>query len=707
MPAENGIRQVHFGVFEVDLRAGELRRNGSRVKLQEQPFQVLTLLLERPGEVITREELQKRLWPADTFVDFDHSLNAAVRRLRDALGDSAESPRYVETVARRGYRFVAPVNGAAKIEPPPIRKRRWPIALAVGVVLLLGVVIGFHAAKRRFSVPRVGERRLTANPAEVPVLNGVISPDGKYLAYSDNTGFYLRQIDTGETHALTLPDRLNPTSISWFPDSAHLAVSSVAGTEPLNGIWEISIMRAASRKLSDVGGSPSPSPNGKWVAFTTDSASGQEIWLMQADGQNPRKLVGGFETMFGQIAWAPDSSAIAYVNFKYHPGTKDPDAHIESAGVPDGQIKALLSTPQLGTSLAWSAAGRLVYSMQELPPNQDDYNLWSVRIDNHAGRLFGPPARITSDPGGIDHISISTDGKRLALVRQTLQRDVYVSELQANGTKLSTPKLLTLDERQDFPYDWTPNSKSVVFASDRDGAYHIFRQDIDKTTAELLMGGSEDLTGPRLSSDRSSILYLVMPKLGSSAPVRIMRIPINGGPPQFVLQAPGVHNQQCARSGSNFCLFSEVSAAGEKLFKFDPTNGTNTEVSVPKIPGKEALPYNWTLSPDGKLLARALERDSIIRFFNFYDGTERTVTLPAWANVASIDWAGDGKSIWAGVHTNSNTSAMLNVDLKGVIHPMLEDRNMVIGWAIPSPDGRRLAILKASGSANVWMLEDF
>src|SRR5438309_967221 len=103
-------RTRRFGVFELDLHAGELRRQGMRVRLQEQPFQLLVQLLEKPGEVVTREELRNRLWPADTFVDFDHSLNAAIRRLRDALGDSAENPRFVETVARRGYRFLTPVE---------------------------------------------------------------------------------------------------------------------------------------------------------------------------------------------------------------------------------------------------------------------------------------------------------------------------------------------------------------------------------------------------------------------------------------------------------------------------------------------------------------------------------------------------------------------------------------------------------------------
>jgi len=105
-------RILRFGVFEVDLAAGELRRQGVRVRLQEQPFQVLALLLERPGDLVTREEVRQKLWPADTFVDFDHSLNTAVNKLREALHDSAASPRYVETVARRGYRFVAPVEAA-------------------------------------------------------------------------------------------------------------------------------------------------------------------------------------------------------------------------------------------------------------------------------------------------------------------------------------------------------------------------------------------------------------------------------------------------------------------------------------------------------------------------------------------------------------------------------------------------------------------
>ncbi len=147
---------VRFGVFEVDLQAAELRKNGVKIKLQEQPFQVLALLLEHPSDVVTREEIQKKLWPADTFVDFEHSLNAAVKRLREALGDSADNPRFVETLPRRGYRFIYPVEGIPRVSPAAgaagldgrrIGRRAWLAAL--GLLALAAVVVGLNVGGLR------------------------------------------------------------------------------------------------------------------------------------------------------------------------------------------------------------------------------------------------------------------------------------------------------------------------------------------------------------------------------------------------------------------------------------------------------------------------------------------------------------------------------------------------------------------------------
>jgi DNA-binding winged helix-turn-helix (wHTH) protein len=116
-------RLIHFGDFAIDPHAGELFKKGTKIKLQQQPFQVLAILLERPGDLVKREELRQRIWPADTFVDFDHSLNTAVKKLRQALGDGTQKPRYVETLPRKGYRFLGTVKGAVKGPPAPTTKR--------------------------------------------------------------------------------------------------------------------------------------------------------------------------------------------------------------------------------------------------------------------------------------------------------------------------------------------------------------------------------------------------------------------------------------------------------------------------------------------------------------------------------------------------------------------------------------------------------
>jgi len=113
-------RVIRFGVFQADLRTAELFKNGRKIKLQEQPFQVLGMLLEKPDEIVTREELQQKLWSGDTFVDFDHAINIAVNKIRDALGDSADTPRYIETLARRGYRFIYPVEWLPLDTPRPV-----------------------------------------------------------------------------------------------------------------------------------------------------------------------------------------------------------------------------------------------------------------------------------------------------------------------------------------------------------------------------------------------------------------------------------------------------------------------------------------------------------------------------------------------------------------------------------------------------------
>jgi len=208
----NGATRIRFAEFEIDLRTGEVLTNGHRSVLSEKPLQLLAALLENPGELVTREDLKRRLWSSDTFVDFDLSLNKTVNRLREALGDSADQPRYVETLPKRGYRFIGPVdwNGRqsqdliaeATVSPssrqktgrPLLFKRLVAIVLALSAGLIVAIVI--RKLRQYPSFPKI--RQLTTNSTELPVRTAAISPDGERLAFSDIKGLHFRTIETSE-----------------------------------------------------------------------------------------------------------------------------------------------------------------------------------------------------------------------------------------------------------------------------------------------------------------------------------------------------------------------------------------------------------------------------------------------------------------------------------------------------------------------------
>jgi Tol biopolymer transport system component/DNA-binding winged helix-turn-helix (wHTH) protein len=714
--SDNGTGTIQFSIFELDVNAGELRRNGSRVRLQDQPFQVLISLLQRPGQVISREELRSKLWPADTFVDFDHSLNAAVRRLRDALGDSAEKPRFVETVARRGYRFIAPVskplNGqvVASVSAKPSNSLRWWWIVALPLVLV-GIVIGWHAGRSASGTGTVRSRKLTANPSEIPVLGQAISPDGKYLAFADTSGFYIRQIDTGETHSVVLPKGFDARPASWFPDGTHLLATWVEDPRKLSSVWEVSVVGGEPRKILEEGRSPSVSPDGTQIAFLTGPATTEEIWIAQADGQSPRRLLVGAGTFVGQIAWSPNGKRIAYVSSRYRHDIYA-DTQIESIDLGNGKRTMILHQPGMDPGMAWTRDGRLLYSVHEASPSQDDSNVWAIRIDEGSGSTRGARQRLTSTAGYTGDMTLSRDSGRLSLAKYTLQPDVYLADLKSGELKVSTPRRLTLDDRADFPYGWTADSKTVIFISDRDGPYHIFKQDISRNEPELLVGGTEDTTEPRLSPDGTTVLFVRKQTSGTAVKNdELMRVPLAGGPPQLLLEGQNISNHQCARLPSRVCIYSQIADGEQSFYSYDPITGEHSEITAAKIKNADPYAFNWSLSPDGKLLASAKkmgpQKDLSIRLLSIPDGTEHALQVQAWAGIGSLDWASDGKSLWAMAYTTKDTWALLNVSLQGTVKTVLEEKNLRLGWAIPSPDGKRLALWEANGNANVWMLENF
>jgi Tol biopolymer transport system component/DNA-binding winged helix-turn-helix (wHTH) protein len=738
MPPQSQLpRVVRFGTFEVEVPAGELRKNGLKLKLQEQPFQVLCMLLEHPGEVVTREELRGKLWPGDTFGDFDHGLNAAVKRLRDALGDDPDNPRFIETLARRGYRFIGNIGIPAatspalsdleglkpdtetgriptKVSPTSAsgpRARKWQfVGAALAIVVVASMAVGWllwrQASRSKLPQASVTLHRLTTNATENRIFASAISPDGKYLAYSDKTGAYLRLLSTGELHPL-LPKGSDVMFLGWFPDSSQLLVSWAA--PPANRrLWSLSILGGNPRQLSDEGWSASVSPDGSQIVFLKGAAVaevGQEIWLMRADGSDQRKLMSFPEGGFGSPVWSPDGRWIAYLRFK--PGPYTEEDWIELFNLEQGTKKVVLSDSHLSVwGLTWLLDGRLVYVMYEPPPSQNSSNFWVARLDLSTGRFVGTAARITSGDGFAVKPSVTADGKRLVFIRAKPQEDVYVAEFSAKGPRLSTPRRLTVDEADDLPFDWTPDNKAVLFISNRTGTDNIFRQRIDATSAEMLVFGPEKKSVGRLNPDGTQILYLVPTNPSdNSQPVRLMRAPINGGPPQIVLEAPAIVNFQCSRAPAAICAFSQLEPKEFVFSVFDPAIGKPHEVA--KL--EQTFDWNWGLSPDGTSIAAVTfgATDNRIRLLSVSGHPTRELVVKNWYGFRSVDWAADSKGVFVASNPAGSRQSLLYVDLAGNAHPIWQVNSIWPSWAVPSRNGKYVAIPAPTVDSNAWMVENF
>jgi Tol biopolymer transport system component/DNA-binding winged helix-turn-helix (wHTH) protein len=738
-----GEDRIRFGLFELDTRTRELRKSGHRIRLQFQPFQLLVMLLESPGETITREALRSRLWPIDTFVDFDHGLNAAIKRLRDALGDSAENPRFVETLARRGYRFIAPVEAAPGVLPvavvagvevfaptapaaPPLavvvpatttarRERLFSAAraaFAVLVILLLGTTAGWIAARRLNPKVQIVEQRLTANPAGDPILSAVISPDHKYVAFADRAGLFLRMTGTGETHPIAMPTGFQAQPTSWFPDGVHVLATSMDAPKERPSLWSVSVFGGTPSKLYDGGAAGTVSPDGTRIAFLQRDYGFPQIWLMQANGEQPRQLIAEPNHFYSGPVWSPDGRRIAFLDEPYHPGYSSGASEVSLFvyDIETAQRDRLVSNPRLGAGLTWTADGRLIYTVSELPPNQSDSNLWALQLDPQTAKPTCEPIRITNGPDSKGLMSSSADGKDLLFLRRSADTDIYVADLPPGGDHLGERRRLHLEEQQGLPYAWTPDNQSVLFVSDRDGPFHLFRQALDQPTPDLLYGGDDSVNVTRLNYDLSAAMFLVVPAAANpSGLVKMMELPLAGGGPRQILSDRNIHNFQCSRAPARVCLYSREAGDGLELVKFDPATGKQTVFT--EMRDAQWFLYNWTLSPDGSVVALAkkhhIDSNPQIRLVPIGRGTERFLTLSQPVGIHSIDFAADGRSIWVIAGSADGSQSLLNVELGGKVKTMLQETQKTIGWAIPSPNGKRIAFWESGDSSNAWILHGF
>jgi Tol biopolymer transport system component/DNA-binding winged helix-turn-helix (wHTH) protein len=510
--ADSPSRIIRFSTFEVNLGSGELRKRGQRIKLQEQPFQLLVALLEKPGEVVTREELRSKLWPADTFVDFDHSLNAAIKRLRDALGESAETPVFIETLARRGYRFISNIEMPAAVVSARPRPWQWLFARRTAVLggLIAGTLALFFLYYSHSSKSQAGTAVVTPIVAEVGEKHTPsLSPDRQHLAFSWNGGggphfsLYVKLVGTEESLRLTKQAAIDFNPV-WSPDGRHIAFCRVAkgGT----GIYIIPALGGVERRVLETHwqedefyqvfwyfGRLSWSPDGKLLAYSdrTDPNEPTSVFLLSLDSLKVRRLTSP-QASVGDYnpAFSPDGRTLAF-----NRGSQGMTS-IYTAPVSGGEEQRLITGVQYGWGLAWTPDGRdIVFAKAGWLA--DAGWLWKMP------RGGGEPERLQFGQEGVEP---SIQGNRLAYARQTANINIWRRELNSLVSARPSDRFIYSTRMESGP-QFSPDGSKIAFESTRSGAYEIWMCRSDGTGVVQLTRFNSSTGTPRWSPDGQQIVF--------------------------------------------------------------------------------------------------------------------------------------------------------------------------------------------------------
>ncbi len=523
-------RVFRFGQFELSEREGELRKGGVRIRLQDQPLRVLVELLANAGRMVTRDELQQKLWPADTFVDFDVGLNTAIRKLRQALGDEAESPRYIETLAKRGYRFIGIVeiptaNLSARPAPWQWLSTIWNVRnIVVMALIVCALVLPFLFYLRLIRPKAVQTTVIPAVTSVGEKYTPTLSPDGQHLAFVWNGGagphfnLYVKVVGTEESLQLTKQASLdfNP---EWSPDGRYIAFCRIS--KGATGIYIIPALGGAERRVRNTlwddrefnevffTGRLSWSPDGKLLAYS-DRASRLEtasIFLLSLDSLEVRRLTsplrsrGDFNPEF-----SPDGQTLAFARDSQ--GVQS----IYAIPVSGGEEQRLTSDATQKWGLAWTPDGReIIYA--------SGGSLWKIFLRG------GQRERLQF---GQDAVEPSIRGTRLVYVQLKLNHNIWRRNLKSL-VPTSPPDKFIASTRMESGPQFSPDGSKIAFESTRSGAYEVWVCRSDGSSFRQLTHFNSAVTGtPRWSPDGQQIAFDSRPAGNAD----IFVIDFQGGPPR-------------------------------------------------------------------------------------------------------------------------------------------------------------------------------
>jgi Tol biopolymer transport system component/DNA-binding winged helix-turn-helix (wHTH) protein len=588
---------LRFGVFEVDLTTAELRKHGVRLRLQEQPFQVLVALLERPGEVVTREDLIHRLWADGTVVDFDRGLNAAVTRLRQALSDSADVPRYVETVARRGYRFIGPVESARdEVRPAPLpmpsrRTRTWTAAILV-TTIALGVILfwGWWWSTRGYA------RRPETQLKVVPLTTGAgvernpsFSPDGSQIVYEwvkedGQRHLYIKVVGSGDPVPLTSGDAAE-YGPAWSPDGRLIAFLRQLDRSTM-GVFVIPPIGGVERKVTEVPPPPSASILRQFhrrMDWTHDSRhlivsapahtggseglllvsvdNGEKTWLTEPSG----------DSTYGdrEPAVSPDGRMIAFARGELGSNEGIYLLPLSRDLRPAGAPRRLASSGR-SRSPAWTADGKQIIYTDLSPGMTFGSGAWAIGLDTgdvpHPLLALGRNAALPA---------VARTG-RLAYSRQILQSNLWRQEISTHAGAIPQPVRLTASSAVDADAQYSPDGGRIAFSSNRSGSREIWTcaNDGSRCVQVTAFNGPFVTGSPGWSPDGRQLVF----DSAAAGQIDVYVVDANGGSTRRLTDATHGRVPRWSHDG-RWIYFSSTATGRNEIWKIPSAGGKAVQVT--------------------------------------------------------------------------------------------------------------------------------
>jgi DNA-binding winged helix-turn-helix (wHTH) protein/Tol biopolymer transport system component len=634
-----------FGVFELDANSGELRRNGVKLRLQDQPYQVLLKLLDHAGQTVTREELRSTLWAADTFVDFETGLNTTIKRLRETLGDSAENPTFIETVPKRGYRFIAPVATSSsapeavanKVEPD--KKGRFGSKLAIGAaaIVLGGLSVGFslrHWSKPASSLARVLDFAPLTSDGQAKY--GRLLTDGSRIYFSEDLpqGRILAQVSTrgGETTAIPTSVRdPRPTDIS--SDGTELLILSGKSENKEyvheGTIWILPVAGGSGRPVGSVS-----AVDAVWgeKADTIFYCTGRELYSIHRDGSNPQLFLSapGF---VNDLRWSSDKQRLRFTVATRAMGGTSSVWEVSANGTGLHEVVS----GSTGTAICCGSwmAGNNDFLFQWTREGRSD--LWQLPGSHGLLHLGGSPTRMTSGPMNYSQPTAGVTPNE-AFVVGSIPRAELVKYVPQSG--------------EFVPYLSGISAEGV--AASRDGQLLAYTQFPDGTLWRTSASGSErmQLTFPpmraflpRWSPDGQQIAFIGTPT-GDHWETYV--IPAQGGAPRQVIPGDDETADATWTPDSKSLVFGPWKGGASRGIKVLDLN-TN---KVHPLAGATEM-WSPRISPDGHYIAALAQQDSRMMLFD--------TTTQKWEELSSLyagypSWSHDGKFLYFQDWTNGGAS---------------------------------------------------